>query len=193
MTGFGLPDSFSAFVGAGRGRRRRLSVSAQTASSGKSAMSLAATTGPTPRNGAQDLRQAIELPIASDVTLDRVFNGVKAWGERDDEGHALAIERVVCQINAAPFGLPGVDKVSAPGGQRPQALVSAKRRRLIGAFLRQRDTGRSASRRSDRVWRARREPCERRGLCWGGACSSERRLRQEQAQGGLSGISCVGP
>ena len=65
-------------------------------------MSLAATTGPTPRNGAQDLRQAIELPIASDVTLDRVFNGVKAWGERDDEGHALAIERVVSRLMRHP-------------------------------------------------------------------------------------------
>jgi len=36
-------------------------------------MSVAATTGPTPRTGAQGLGEAIERPIAGDVTLDRLF------------------------------------------------------------------------------------------------------------------------
>ena len=137
MTGFGLPDFFSAFVGVGgEADEGGDLLSAQTAEFRQVGDERCGDNRADAAHGAQDLGQAIELPIAGDVTLDRLFNGVKALGERrDDEGQALANERVVRQIGAAAFGLPGVDKLSAPGGQRPQALVSAKRRRQIGAPL----------------------------------------------------------
>jgi hypothetical protein len=131
MTGFGLPDSFSAFVGVGgEADEGGYLFSTQMAEFRQVGDERCGDDRADAAHGAQDLRQAIELPIAGDVTLDRLFNGVETLGERsDDEGQALANERVVCQIGAAAFGLPGVDKLSAPGGQRPQALVSAKRPR----------------------------------------------------------------
>jgi hypothetical protein len=144
MTGFGLPDSFSAFVGVGgEADEGGYLFSTQMAEFRQVGDERCGDDRADAAHGAQDLRQATELPIAGDVTLDRLFNGVETLSERsDDEGQALANERVVCQIGAAAFGLPGVDKLSAPGGQRPQALVSAKRRRQIGAaLLRQRDSG----------------------------------------------------
>ena len=135
MTGFGLPFSFSAFVGVGgKTDEGGYLFSTQAAEFRQVGDECCGDDRADAAHGAQDLRQAMELPIAGDVTLDRLFNGLKALGERsDDEGQALADERVVRQIGAAAFGLPGVDKLSAPGGQRPQALVSAKRRRQIGA------------------------------------------------------------
>jgi hypothetical protein len=111
MTDFGLPFSFSAFVSVGaRPTRAAICFPLRRPSSGQVGDERCRDDQADTAHGAQDLGQAIE-----------------AWGKRrDDEGQALANERVVCQINAAVFGLPGVDKLSAPGGQRPQALVSAR-------------------------------------------------------------------
>ena len=78
---------------------------------------------------AQSLGEAIKLPIARDVALDRLLDGVKALGQRRDHGRqTLPKDRIVRQIGATTFRLAGVDKLPAPGGQRPLALVGAKRR-----------------------------------------------------------------
>ena len=103
-------------------------------SSGRSATSVAATTGPHAAHPAQSLGEAIKLPIAGDVALDRLLDGVKALGQRrDDRGETLPDDRLARQIGAAAFRLAGVDKLPAPGGQRPQALVGGKRRGQIDA------------------------------------------------------------
>ena len=132
MTGLGLPSSFSAFVRLGaRPTRAAICLPVRRPSSGRSATSVAATTGPTP-HPTQSLGEAVELPIAGDVALDRLLDGLKALGQRrDDDRQALANKRVACEIGAAAFRLAGVDELPAPGGQRPQALVGAKGERQI--------------------------------------------------------------
>jgi hypothetical protein len=58
----------------GRGRRGRLSVSTQTAEFRQVGDERCGDDRADAAHGAQDLGQAIELPIAGDVTLDRLFN-----------------------------------------------------------------------------------------------------------------------
>ena len=120
---------------------------------------------------AQSLGEAVELPIAGDVALDRLLDGLKALGQRrDDDRQALANKRVACEIGAAAFRLAGVDELPAPGGQRPQALVSAKGERQIRSLWRRRDTGRSAWRRLRSVLaREALGLSEKPGSCWGAA------------------------
>jgi hypothetical protein len=90
MTGFGLPDSFSAFVGmGGEADEGGYLLSTQTTEFRQVGDERRSDDRADTAHGAQDLGQAIELPIAGDVMLDRLFNGVKALGERrDDEGQA---------------------------------------------------------------------------------------------------------
>ena len=135
VAGFGLPALFSAFVRMGGESDEGCDLfSVRRPNSGRSATSVAATTGPHAAHPAQSLGEAIKLPIAGDVALDRLLDGVKALGQRrDDRGETLPDDRLARQIGAAAFRLAGVDTLPAPGGQRPQALVGGKRRGQIDA------------------------------------------------------------
>ena len=155
MTDFGLPFSFSAFVGVGaRPTRAAICFPLRRPSSGKSAMSVAATTGPTPRTARKTLASRSRLGVSAGMTKARLSrtNGSFARSTRQSSACRASTS---CLRRAASARRRSSARETSPAGRR--------------ALWRQRDSGRSAWRRSDRSWRARREPCERRGWRWGGA------------------------
>jgi hypothetical protein len=135
VAGFGLPALFSAFVRMGGESDEGCDLfSGQAAELRQVGDQRRGHDGTHAAHPAQSLGEAIKLPIAGDVALDRLLDGVKALGQRrDDRGETLPDDRLARQIGAAAFRLAGVDKLPAPGGQRPQALVGGKRRGQIDA------------------------------------------------------------
>ena len=135
MAGFGLPALFTAFVRlGGEPDEGGDLLSGQAAEFRQVGDQRRGHDGADAAHPAQSLGEAIKLPIAGDVALDRLLDGLKALGQRrDDSRQAFPHDRIVRQIGAAAFRLAGVDELPAPGGQRPQAFVGAKRRGQIGA------------------------------------------------------------
>lgn len=115
---FGLPASFSAFVCLrGKADESGDLLAAQMAELRQVGDESRGDDRPHAAHRAQRFGEAIERLIAGDVTLDRLFNGVKTLGERaDDEIQALANERIARQVRAASLGLARLGQLPASGG-----------------------------------------------------------------------------
>jgi hypothetical protein len=105
MAGFGLPALFTAFVRlGGEPDEGGDLLSGQAAELRQVGDQRRGHDGADAAHPAQSLGEAIKLPIAGDVALDRLLDGLKALGQRrDDSRQAFPHDRIVRQIGAAAF------------------------------------------------------------------------------------------
>ena len=121
---FGLPALFSAFVGVGGEPDEGGDLfSGQMAEFWQVGDQSRGDDRTDAAHTAQGFGEAIELPIAGDVTLDRLFDGLEALGERrDDDRQAFANDRIVRQIGTADVRPAGRRRAACVGRPAPSAV-----------------------------------------------------------------------